>query len=96
MSATSVFVCLFLIALAALMADHYSRLTKMGWAPEIEEWKRGRSLLDPAGSMLGELGRADGPYKVIAAGLSAIEKVLAMVFNPIGAVLGLAAGPKRS
>ena len=89
MSAIAVFACIFLIALAALGADHYSRLTKMGWAPEVEDWKRGRSMLDPVGSMLGELGRADGPYKLIASGLSGIEMVLNMVFTPIGAGLGI-------
>ncbi|MCC7051796.1 MAG: hypothetical protein IT355_00925 [Gemmatimonadaceae bacterium] len=94
MSAIAILICLFLIVLAALLADHYGRLTKMGWAPEVEEWKRGRSQLDPLGSALGELGRADGPYKLIAALLIGIEKGLAMVFNPIGAALGLAAGPK--
>jgi hypothetical protein len=96
MSAMAILFCLFLIVLAALMAEHYGRLTKMGWAPEVEDWKRGRSMLDPLGSMLGELGRADGPYKLIAELLAGIERGLALVFNPIGAALGLFAGPKRS
>ena len=73
---------LFLIVLAAWLVDHYGRLQKMGWAPQAEEYKQGRSLADPIGSALGEIGRAEAPYKVAA-----------MVFGPIGTVSGLVYAP---
>ncbi|MDZ7632354.1 MAG: hypothetical protein U5K74_13655 [Gemmatimonadaceae bacterium] len=87
MSAMTVLFYLILIVLAALIGDHYSRLQKMGWAPQVEEYKRGRSLMDPIGSAFGELGRADAPFRLIAAAFDAIATVTGMVYAPIGAGL---------
>ena len=84
MSAMTILFFLIMIVLAAILGDHYSRLQKMGWAPEVEEYKKGRSLMDPVGGALGEIGRADGPYKVVAACLSAIGTVTGLVYAPIG------------
>ena len=84
MSAMTILFFLIMIVLAAILGDHYSRLQKMGWAPEVEEYEKGRSLMDPIGGALGELGRADGPYNVVAAGLGAIGKVTGLVYAPIG------------
>ena len=110
MNTFGVLFVLILIALAALMADHYSRLKKYGWMPD---HFKNRSALDPVGSALGELGRADLPHKAFAAvfgaigkasemlyapigaALSGIGKALEMLFAPIGAVLGMIAGAKR-
>ena len=78
---------LVLVALLALLNDHYSRLQKLGWAPPVEDYKRGRSALDPIGSALGEVGRADGAYRLVAATLGAIGKATEMVYAPIGAAL---------
>ena len=101
---------LILIVLAALMADHYSRLRKVGWMPE---GRPSRSIIDPVGSALGELGRADGVYRLtaslfgaiggfsellyapIGAAFGVIGKGLELVFAPIGAVLGMISGAKR-
>lgn len=82
MGSFTVFFVLILIVLAALIGDHYSRLQKMGWAPQPDEHKRGRSLMDPVGSAFGEIGRADAPYKLAA-----------MIFGPIGKVAELALAP---
>ena len=79
---------LILIVLAAILGDHYSRLKKMGWAPEVEPYRQGRSILDPIGGALGELGRADGPFKLIAGLFDMIAKVTEMVYAPIAALLG--------
>ncbi len=91
MTAFGVFYVFVLIGLGAIIVDHYSRLTKMGWMPESPEGLRGRSALDPVGGALGELGRADGLHKVIAAGLGPIAKATEMAFAPIGAGLGMVA-----
>jgi hypothetical protein len=82
MAAFTVFCILILIVLAAILGDHYSRLKKIGWAPQTDEYKQGRSLVDPIGSALGEIGRADAPYKLAA-----------MIFGPIGKVTELAYAP---
>jgi hypothetical protein len=87
MTAFGLFFVLVLIALGAIINDHYSRLTKMNWMPQPEMWRRAGSPLDPIGDALGELGRADMPYNAIAAVLGGIGKVSEMVFAPIGAVL---------
>ena len=87
MSAMAVLFILFLIVLAAFLGDHFSRLQRMGWAPETDEYKQGRSLADPIGSALGEIGRADAPYKIAAAVLGPIGTVTGMVYAPIGAGL---------
>jgi hypothetical protein len=87
MSAMTVFFFLILIVLGAILGDHYSRLQKMGWAPQPEEYKRGRSLADPIGSALGELGRADMPFKLVASLFDVIGTVTGMVYAPIGAAL---------
>ncbi len=79
---------LVLVGLLALLADHYSRLQKLGWAPPVEDYKRGRSLVDPIGSALGEVGRADGAYRAIAAALGAVGKGSELLYAPIGAALG--------
>ncbi|MES3033416.1 MAG: hypothetical protein V4813_05400 [Gemmatimonadota bacterium] len=110
MTTFGVLFVLILIVMAALIADHYSRLKKVGWMPE---GRPDRSAMDPIGSALGELGRADGVYRLaaaifgpigkfsellyapIAAGFGAFGKALEMVFAPIGAVLGMVAGAKR-
>jgi len=110
MTSFGILFVLILIALLAVMADHYSRLKNIGWMPEVF---RNRSALDPVGSALGELGRADMPYKAVAAlvgaigkvsellyapigaALSGLGKALELVFAPIGAVLGMIAGAKR-
>ena len=92
MSATAVFFVLFLVILAAWIADHYSRLQNMGWAPPIEDYKKGRSLMDPVGSALGEIGRADGVFKLIAAVLGPVAKGTEMIYAPIGAVLSAMTG----
>ncbi len=111
MTSFGILFVLILVVLVAFLLDHYSRLKKMGWAPEL--MREGRSALDPVGSALGELGRADMPYNAVAAvfgaigkasemlyapigaGLSGLGKALEMVFAPIGAVLGMVAGAKR-
>ena len=82
MDSFTVLFVLILIVLAALIGDHYSRLQKMGWAPSPEDYKKGRSLMDPIGSARGEVGRADAPYKLAA-----------MIFGPIGKVAELALAP---
>jgi hypothetical protein len=92
MSAMAILFVLFLIVLAALMADHYSRLEKMGWAPPIEDYKQNRSLLDPVGGALGELGRADGPFRAIAAVLGPVAKATELIYAPIGAALSAITG----
>jgi hypothetical protein len=84
MSAMTVLFFLIMIVLAAILGDHYSRLQKMGWAPEVEEYKQGRSLMDPIGGALGEVGRADLPYKVVAAGIGAVGTATGLVYAPIG------------
>ena len=88
MSNMTVLFFLIMIVLAAIIGDHYSRLQKMGWMPKADEDKRGRSLIDPVGSALGELGRADAPFKLIASVFDAIGKVSEFVYAPIGAALG--------
>jgi hypothetical protein len=111
MTSFGILFAFIMIALAAIMLDHYSRLKKYGWAPQ--DAHPGRSALDPVGSALGELGRADMPHKAFAAvfggigkasemlyapigaGLSGVGKALEMVFAPIGAVLGMIGGAKR-
>ncbi|MBC7844769.1 MAG: hypothetical protein H7099_20870 [Gemmatimonadaceae bacterium] len=80
----SVFFVLILIVLAALIGDHYSRLQKMGWAPSPDDYKKGRSLMDPVGSAFGEIGRADAPYKLAAMIFGPIGKVTELVYAPIG------------
>ena len=87
MSAMTILFFLIMIVLAAMLGDYYSRLKKMGWAPEVEDYKQNRSLLDPIGGVLGELGRADGPYKLVASALGAIGTVTGMAYAPIGAGL---------
>ena len=84
MGSFTVFFVLILIVLAALLGDHYSRLQKMGWAPLPEDYKKGRSLMDPVGSALGEVGRADAPYKLAAMIFGPIGKVTELVYAPIG------------
>lgn len=78
---------LFLIVLAAMLGDHFSRLQKMGWAPQADKYKQGRSLADPIGSALGEIGRADAPYRLVAAIFGPIGTVTGMAYAPIGAGL---------
>jgi hypothetical protein len=73
-----------LIALAALMGDYYSRLKKQGWMPDVF---RNRSALDPVGSALGELGRAEMPYSALAAVFGMIGKASEMLYAPVGAAL---------
>ena len=110
MTTFGVLFVLILIVLAALMADHYSRLKKVGWMPK---GRADRSLMDPVGSALGELGRADGVYRLaaailgpigkmseviygpIAAAFGAFGKALELVFAPIGTVLSVVAGARR-
>ncbi len=92
MSNFGILFVLILIVLAALMADHYTRLKKVGWMPD---GRPQRSAMDPIGSALGELGRADGPYRLIAGALDVIGKGLELVFAPIGAVLSMISGAKR-
>ena len=84
MSAMTILFFLIMIVLAAMIGDYYSRLQKMGWAPEVEEYKKGRSLVDPIGGVLGELGRAEAPYKLVASALGAIGTVTGMAYAPIG------------
>lgn len=88
MSAITVLFVLIMIVLAALMADHYSRLAKMGWAPPVDDYRQGRSLMDPVGGALGEIGRADGLTKIIGAAFDALGTVTGLVYAPIGAGLG--------
>ncbi len=88
MSAFTVLFLLIMIVLVAIIGDHYARLQKFGWAPQVEDNKKGRSLLDPAGSLLGELGRADMPYKLAAGLFDLIGKFSEFVFAPVGAALG--------
>jgi hypothetical protein len=71
--------------------------------------RAGRSAPDPAGSALGELGRADMPDNALAAvfggigratamlcaGLSGLGNGRELVFAPIGAVVGMIAGANR-
>ena len=87
MTAFGLFFVLVLIALVAIINDHYSRLTKMNWMPQPDMWRRAGSPLDPVGDALGELGRAEMPYNGVAAVLGVIGKVSEMAFAPIGAVL---------
>jgi hypothetical protein len=89
MSSMTVLFFLILIVLLAILGDHYARLQKMGWAPEVEDYKAGRSLLDPAGSLFGELGRADMPYRIAASVFDLIGKFSEFVWAPIGTVFGL-------
>lgn len=55
-----IFFVLILIVLAAIVLDHYSRLTEMGWAPDVKQITRGHSPLDPAGAALGRLRARQG------------------------------------
>jgi len=87
MSAFGLLFVVILVVLLAMLGDYYSRLKKMGWAPEAPEYMRGRSLLDPVGAALGEVGRADLPYRAVAAVFDVIGKFSEMLFSPIGAVL---------
>lgn len=87
MTAVGIFFVLILIALGAIINDHYTRLTKMNWVPQLDMWRRAGSPLDPVGDALGELGRADMPYNAIAAVLGGLGKGLELAFVPIGAVL---------
>jgi hypothetical protein len=91
MTSFGVFCVFILIALAAIMADHYSRLKGFGWMPEGPEWMRGRSALDPVGGALGELGRAELPFKMVSAPVDALGKVTELVWAPIGAGLSMVA-----
>jgi hypothetical protein len=96
MSAFTVLFVMTMIALAAILGDHYSRLSKMGWAPPVEDYRRGRSLIDPIGGLLGELGRADGVYKLIAAPLDLLTRSdlpYSLIAAPLGAITGF--GLKR-
>ena len=88
MSSFTVLFLMIMIVLAAIIGDHYARLQKFGWAPPVDDHKQGRSLLDPAGSLLGELGRADMPYKLVAGLFDLIGKFSEFVYAPIGAALG--------
>lgn len=47
MSAMTILAFLIMIVLAAIPGDHYGRLQKMGWAPDVVEYKQGRLLMDP-------------------------------------------------
>lgn len=85
MTTFGVLFVLILIVLAALMVDHYSRLKKVGWMPE---GRADRSALDPVGSALGELGRADGVYRLAAAILGPVGKISEMIYSPIAAGFG--------
>lgn len=87
MTAFGLFFVLVLIALVAIINDHYTRLTRMNWMPQPEMWRRAASPLDPVGAALGELGRADMPYNAVAAVLGGVAKVSEMAFAPIGAAL---------
>ena len=87
MSAMTILFYLIMIVLAAIIGDHYSRLKQMGWAPQTEDYKKGRSLIDPIGSALGEIGRADAPYKLAAAAFGPIGTVTGLIYAPIGAGL---------
>ncbi|HYW51365.1 MAG TPA: hypothetical protein VE861_12210 [Gemmatimonadaceae bacterium] len=82
---------LILVALGALVLDHYSRLTKMGWVPNVKEMVGGRSALDPVGAALGELGRAELPFRMVAAPLDAVGKGSELAFKPIAAGLSVVA-----
>ena len=73
-----------MVVLAAIIGDHHSRLQKMGLAEKVDDDERGRSLLDPVGSALGELGRADKPFKLIASLLDVIGKFGEFLYAPIG------------
>ena len=89
MSSMTVLFFMIMIALLAILGDHYARLQKMNWAPGGEDYKAGRSLLDPVGSLLGELGRADMPYSIAASVLGLIGKFSEFIWAPIGTVFGL-------
>lgn len=78
---------LALIAMLAYLSDHFGRLQRMGVVATPPEHRRARSVLDPAGSALGELGRADAPHRVIASVLGTVAKFSEMAFAPIGMVL---------
>jgi len=84
MTSFGVLLILILIALAAVMADQYSQLRKQGW---LSGHFHNRSVLDPVGSALGELGRADMPYKAFTAVFGAIGKASELLYAPIGAAL---------
>lgn len=88
-----IFFVLILIVLAAIVLDHYSRLTEMGWVPDVKQITRGHSPLDPAGAALGRLGRAKAPFRVFAS-LFDIAKGSERLFKPIAA--GLRAVAKGS
>jgi hypothetical protein len=85
MTAIGILFAFVMIALVALMLDHHSRLKKFGWAPQ--DAHEGRSALDPVGSALGELGRADMPHKALAAVFGGSGKGSEMLDTPIGAGL---------
>jgi hypothetical protein len=87
MSAFSVFCVFVAFVLLALGWDHYSRLQKIGWAPPVEDYKQGRSLADPIGGALGEIGRADGAHNVIGWCLDMIGTATGFAYAPIGAGL---------
>ncbi len=78
---------LALIAMLAYINDHFGRLKAMGVVEEAPEYRRDRSALDPAGAVLGELGRVDAPHRVIGSVLGAIARFSEMAFAPIGMVL---------
>ena len=86
MSNLTVLFFLIMIVLAAIIGDHYARLQKMGWMPQADDDKQGRSLLDPVGSLFGELGRADAPFKLIASLFDLLGKFSEFVYAPIGIV----------
>ena len=87
MSAMAVLFVLIMIVLAAFLYDHYSRLVKMGWAPSTEEVLGGRSMVDPVGAALGELGRVEAPFGLVASAFGMIGKASEMLYAPIGAGL---------
>ena len=91
MTSFGVFFVLILIAFGAIMGDHYSRLKGIGWMPQTPEWRRGRSALDPVGGILGELGRADMPHRLVSAPIGVLAKVSEMVWAPLAAGIGVVA-----
>lgn len=76
---------LIMIVLVAFLVDHYSRLVSMGWAPAPDAMFKGRSIVDPIGAALGELGRVEAPFGWIASVFGIVGKASELLYKPIGA-----------
>ena len=92
---TKIFSVLILIVLAAIVPDHYSRLTRMGWVPHVKQIRRGHSPLDPVGAALGEPGRAEAPFRIFASLFDGAGKGSELLFKPIAAALRAVAGSSQ-